>query len=113
MRVGRRVAVAWEVFGGGDDALALRALDEGGDEARHLRGVFAETADVDDGVRGVVVHVGDGREELLDAERAGLARRQLALSARVVGVSGRADGHVPRKVCRVVEAHAASGFEVC
>src|SRR5205823_13947550 len=61
VRVGRSVAVSGEVFGRGDDALALRALDEGRDEARHLRGVFAETADVDDGVGGVVVHVGDGR----------------------------------------------------
>ena len=85
VRIDGGVAVAGEVLGGGEREILLvgvRALDEG----HHVRGdglrVLAEGADVDDRIVGVVVDVGDRVVDPVDAEGAGLARRDLALVAR-------------------------------
>src|SRR5919205_414467 len=72
VRVYRRVAVAGEMFGGRERAALARAADGRRDELGHAPRVFAEGADVDDGVVGVVVEVGDGAEQPVDAEGAGL-----------------------------------------
>ena len=67
MRVGGRVAVAGEVLRAGRHALALRAGDERRDVARDELGIGAEAAHADDGIPGVGVRVGDGREVQVDA----------------------------------------------
>src|SRR5205085_7328381 len=69
MRVNGRVAMTGKMFGSGDDARALRALDEGCAHRGDCLRVFAVRAHVDDRVRGVVVDINHRREDLRDAER--------------------------------------------
>jgi len=112
VRVDGRVAVAGEVLGRGDGAGVLHAAHEGayhgGDQAR----VFAESADVDDRVQRVVVHVGHRRVELVHAQRTCFAGRNVADCIGVIRVAGGADGHGPRKTRRAADAHGHAPFGV-
>ncbi len=70
------VTMAGEMLGGdqhGILAVRMRAVDVGFHEARHLLRVFAEGADVDDGIIGVIVNVGHRREQPVDAHGARIA----------------------------------------
>ena len=85
VRVDGGVSMSGEVLDGREHERFLvgaRALDEG----LHVRGdgvrVFSEGADVDDRIVGVVVDVRDRVVDPVDAEGAGLARRDLTLAAR-------------------------------
>ncbi len=68
-------------------------LHERADELGHELGVLAERADVDHGVRGVVVDVGHGGERPVDPEGAALAGRDFAREARRVRGARGPEGH--------------------
>jgi hypothetical protein len=109
------VAVSREMFGGHQDRVlrvGMRAGDVGLHEAGHLVGILAVRARVDDGIVGVVVHVGDGREDPLHAEGAGLAGRFGALEANVVQIAAGAEGHVLRPRRGGIHAHGRAALEI-
>src|SRR5262249_29104434 len=92
MAVDGGVAVAREVFRGGERQVLLigvRALDERLDVRGYGRRVFAEGADVDDWVVGVVVDVRDRIIDPVDADGARFARGDLALKSGQRRVAGR------------------------
>src|ERR1043165_4523067 len=100
------------MFRGGDYTGILRAFRERSSEASNVGRVFAVRTHVDHGIRGVVVDVDHGREDLLYSERACFAGRYLTLATRVFGIAGRGHGHVPREVDGVVKTHARTRFEI-
>ncbi len=112
MRIRRRVAVAGEVLERRKDAAGLQALHGRLDVPRDVGRILAEAPDVDDGIVGIHVDVGDGREDLRDADRAGLAgRRERALLGES-RVTRRGDRHRPRAVRHVFETHPEAGLEI-
>ena len=94
------VAVAGKMFGGHQHSIVgigVRAVDVRGDVARDGVRIFAVGANVDDGIIGIAVDVGDRRENPLDAQSAGLAGRGQPFIARGLEIVGRAVGHVVRE----------------
>ena len=84
-RVGGGVAVTGEMLGGGQHVVlfvGVGAFDEGLDLRRNILRILAEGTDVDDGIFGVVVDVGDGKVDPLHAESAGLAGGHFAFVVR-------------------------------
>src|SRR5215213_8301416 len=112
MRIDGGVAVPRKVFCSCDHTCVLRASSERGGESRDVRRVFSIRAPVDTRVRGVVVDVDYGREDLVYTECACFACGDLALLLRVFRVTRLTDSHVPGKVDGIVKAHARAGFEI-
>ena len=107
MRVGVGVAVAGKVFRRGRDARALHAADERRPQVRYRGGVLAERSRVDDRVGWIVVHIDDGRECKVNADRPGLDAGDAAGLLGVRLASGGPDGHVRRQ-----DRRAAAGVGV-
>src|SRR6195256_6125334 len=63
MRIGACVAVTGKMFRGRQPAVFFDTAYECRDELGHARRVFAEGARVDNGIAGVAVDVGIGRED--------------------------------------------------
>ena len=82
MAVGGGVSVAGKVFGRGEESSRARPFHEARGQVRDQGRVFAEGTDVDDGVVGIVVDVGDGRERPVHAQRPALPRGHFAGEAR-------------------------------
>src|SRR6185436_7044002 len=100
------------MFSSRNDPRLLRALYEGGDVTRDVGRILSVRSNVDDRIRGVVVYIRNRRINLLYSHRPSFATGQFTGASRVIGVTRGRDRHVPRKINRVVEAHACSGFEV-
>ena len=79
------IAVSRKMLRRGQDQILLvgmRAFDEGLHVGGDILRILAEGADIDDGVVGIIVDVGDRIIDPLDAERASFARgRPLLRSA--------------------------------
>ncbi len=115
MRVGVGVAMAGKVLGRHEHLIGwigVRSLDE----SLHVRGdglrVLAEGADVDDRVVGIVVDVGVGREDPMNAHRACLARRGRAESTRQFKVVRGPEGHHVGERRRANHAHGRAVLEI-
>ena len=109
------VAVAGEMLGGHQHAIVgigMRAVDERRDVARDGFGILSVGADVDDGIVGIVVDVGDGREDPLHSQSSGFACRGQPFVARRFQIAGRAVGHVVRKADRVGDAHGRGALKI-
>ena len=76
-----------------------------------LRG-FAEAADIDDRIRGIVVDVEDGCVDMLDPDRTSFASGYDSDASRVIRISRRRDGHRPWKIRRVFEPHSDTGLGI-
>ena len=106
------VAVAREMFSGGEGAIFLDAANELGDVFGDALRIFAERAHVDDGIVGIVVDVGVGREDPMHAGGARFEGDGLADGVGELGIASGGDGHGGREGSAFVEAHAGAGFEV-
>jgi hypothetical protein len=94
------------------DRLRLHSAHERGDEAADRLRIFTEAARVDDRIVGIDVHVGDRREDVIDADGAPFHRRDLPRFFGQRRIAGRSDGHRRRPVGRVGETHPDSRLEV-
>ena len=115
MRVGRGIAVTGEMLRGHQNArfrIGVRAFDEADDELRDVLRIFAVRADVDDGVVGVIVDIGIGEEEPLDAHGARFLRRDFAFDAGFIGIARRGEGHGVREDRGGVDAHGSAALEI-
>ncbi len=112
VRVGGGVAVPGEVLQRRQDATGLEPLHGRRDEAADGDRLLAEAPHVDDGVVGVVVHVGDRGEDDVDAEGAGRLGRRAGAPFGEVEVSRCGDGHRRGAEDEVGEAHPRARLEV-
>ena len=114
MRVALGVAVAGEVFEGGNDATVLHPVHVEGGLAAHLVAVLAEGAAVNHGVAAIVVDVDTGSEVEVDAD--GLALfghlKPHLVDQGVVLLGKGAEGHLAREGHAAVEAHGRPPFAV-
>ena len=105
VRVGVGVAVAGEVLGGGNDAVALQTLHVSHRLAGHVVAVLAERAVADYGVVGIAVDVGDGREVDVDAQAAAVLPDLVAHAVNQAVVADGAQHHLLGENHRAVEPH--------
>ena len=87
--IGCSISMSGKMFGCGQNPCRrhrVRAFDERRNESRYVGGIFPVGADVDDGVIGVVVDVGIGKEEPLNAQGAGFLRGNLTFEPRLFGI---------------------------
>ena len=115
VRVHGGVAVPREMFGGGQREVLLvgvRPFDEGPDVRRDVVRILAEGADVDDRIIGIVVDVGDRVKDPLDAQRARLARGDLAFVAGQRRIARGAERHGVRKNRGAFEPHGSAALEI-
>src|SRR6266571_5272540 len=113
VRVGVGIAVAREVLQGGQHAVVLQTTHVRPHQARDGTRILAERANVDDGIKRIVVDVGIGREIHVDADGAALPCGDAADRIRIALVTGRAGGHDHRECRRAHDAHRSAPFEVC
>ena len=73
MRIGGCIAMSGKMFGCGDNAGVLRAINKCGNEPGDIFWIFAVRSDVDYRVRRIVVDVGNRRVNLLHAKGARFA----------------------------------------
>ena len=106
------ITVAGKMLGGAESAVFFAAAHEGGHHRGHLLGVFAEGADVDDGVLGIVVDVGHRRQHPVHAQCAGFDGGGATQGFGILGIAGSADGHVVREDGGGVDAEAGAALEV-
>ena len=95
VRIFGRRAVAREVLEHGEGAASMEAFDEGSDQRAHEFGIAAEGSVGDDAVLCVVVDVGDGAKDEIQADRAALGSEDRAGLERGVWVLARTNGHLP------------------
>jgi hypothetical protein len=112
VRVRGGVAVPGEVLQRREDAAVLEPLHRRRDEPSDGDRFLAEAPHVDDGVVGVVVHVGDRCEDDVDAEGAGRLGRRPGAALGEIEVSGRRDGHRRGTEDEVGKAHSRARLEV-
>jgi hypothetical protein len=112
MRVDSHIAVTGKMFGGRERAMVLHAAHEFRDKVGYAMRIFAERADVDDRVVGIVVEVRIGRENPIDAGGARLERGDPAGLIRKFGIARRTDRHRRRERRAFVDSHARAGFKV-
>ncbi len=115
MAVDGGIAVTGEVLGRGEDSsLGVRAgaFDEGSNVRGNIAGTFAVGADVDNGVVRIAVHVGDGEEDPLHAQRARVPGRNFAAVPGGLQIAGRGECHRVRKQSRVADAHGGAALEI-
>ena len=112
MRIGCGVAVAGEMFGRGHHSVGARSLDVGGYEIADLLRIFSEGARVDDGVRGIRVDVGIGKEIPVHADGARLLGGDAAEGLRIFCLSGGAEGHGVREHGRAMKAHGDAALKI-
>ena len=112
MRVGVRIAVAGKMFRAGQHVLALHSADERAHVTADLLRIFAEAARVDHRIVGIDIHISDGRQDVIDAQRARLARHHSTLLFRERRIAGRGDRHGRWPEGRVAESHADAGLQV-
>ena len=97
MRIGAGVAVSREMLCGGQAAVFFDSANERGDEFGDARGIFAEGTRVDDGIVGVAVDIGVGRENPGDAGGLRFQRRDFAHRVGVFRAARRGHGHGMRE----------------
>src|SRR5262245_14439791 len=103
MRILIGVAVTGEMLPGCDHAVLLQSMDQCGTHVAHQARIFAERADADYRIRGVVVDVEYRRESDVHAKRAALSRSNAALLVGEGRVPGCAQAHLWRKDRRSAE----------
>ncbi len=101
-----------KMFGGGDGAVFLHAANELRDVFGDGLRIFAERTHVDDGIVGIVIHVGIGREDPVHAGGARFEGNGLADNVGELGIASGGDGHGGREGSAFVEAHAGARFKV-
>src|ERR1035437_1051661 len=106
MRIDISVAMAREVFGGRDHALALQTLYKCDSILGDLLRVLAKAAYIDDGIGSVVIDVDDRCKDVLDAYRTCFAAGDNTHSPCEIRIAGCSDSHRPWKVDRVLVTHA-------
>ena len=105
------IAVAGEVFGAGQNALALHAAHVGEGLAGDVVFVFAKGAEVDDRVVGVVVDVHHWRVIDMDAHPFALATNLASHSFdESFVVLHCPQGHLVRKTYGAIQAHGQAPF---
>ena len=112
MRIRAGIAVAGEMFRGGEAAILLDAAHERGDEFGNARRVFAERARIDDGIVGIAVDVGVRRENPRNSDRSAFQRRNLSHRVGVFGAACGGDGHGVRKRRALFDAHGGAALEI-
>ena len=113
VRIRGGVAVAGEMLGGGEAAVFFHAAHESGDEFGDALGIFAERAGIDDGIAGIIVHVGNRRVNPVNADGAGFQRGDFSHGVGVGGISAGGQGHRGGEGGAFVEAHGGAAFEIC
>ena len=112
MRIGCGVAVTGEVFGRGHHSIGARSLDVCGYEISNLLGIFSEGASIDDRIRGIRIYVRIGKEIPVHSDSARLLSGDAAEGFRVIGFSGRAEGHGVGEHGGAMQTHGNSTLEV-
>uniref|UniRef100_E6QLE1 Uncharacterized protein n=1 Tax=mine drainage metagenome TaxID=410659 RepID=E6QLE1_9ZZZZ len=110
--VGVGIAVAGEVFGGGEQARGVSARDVGRDHGADQGWISTEGAGVDDWIGGVGVDVGDGKPVPVDADGAGFEGGDAPELAGKLRVASRAEGHGCGEGRCAVQAHGQPALEV-
>ena len=93
MRVNGSISVAWEVFGSRDRARTLGTFSERSGESTDFHRILTIRANIDHGIRGVIVNVDNRREDVLNPEGSRFPARYLTLPPCIVRVTGRTYGH--------------------
>ena len=112
MRIGCGVAVAGKMFGRGHHSGGARSPDVGGDEFSNLLGIFSEGTGIDDGIRGIRVNVGIGKEIPVHADCAGFLGGDAAEGLRIFCLSGSSEGHGMREHSGAVKAHGDPALKI-
>ena len=112
MRIGGGVPVAGKMFDGGEHAAFMRALDVGCDQIADLRGIFSKRTRVDDGIDGVRVDVGIGKEIPVNTDGAGLFGSDASEGFGVFEFAVATEGHGVRKNGGTHQAHGDAAFEI-
>ena len=97
VRVGCGIAVPWEMLCGSQHSIGSRAADVSGHEIAHLVGVAPERARPDDGVRGIGIHVGDGKQIPVHPQGPALLRCNASELLCIFQVPGRSKSHRMRE----------------
>ena len=112
MRIGAGITVSGEMLGGGEHAFLPRAVDVSAYQAGDLRGVFAKGACVDDGIRGIRIHVGNRKEVPLHSHSPRLLGHNFAELFGKFGLASRAKCHGMRKNGDPIQAHGNAPLKV-
>ena len=83
VRVRAGIAVTREVLGGGQHSVRSRPADVGGHQCSDLLRVGAERSRADDRIRRIGIHVGDGKQVPVHADRTAFLRRNAAEFFRI------------------------------
>ena len=112
MRIDICIAMAGEMLGCCDDLLRLNAFGKSGSKTSDVVRIFAEAADVDNGISGVIINVQHRCVHVADSDRLCFTARYNAHATSEFRITGRSDGHCPGEVGRVLEAHSDASFGI-
>ena len=101
------------MFHRGQHSTFMRPLDIGRDQIPDLFGILAEGARVDDGIRGIRVHIGVREKIPVNTDGACFFGADAAESLCVVCFAISAKGHGMGKDSGSHQAHGDATFEVC
>ena len=88
VRIARSITVARKMFRGCQRAVFFHAAHEFFDEFRHSLRVFSKRPRIDDGIAGIIVYVGIGRVDPVNADGASLESCDFAHEVGVAGIAG-------------------------
>ncbi len=97
---------------GGQRVIFFHSTNEFLDELGNAGGIFAEGPRVDNGIVGIIVHVGVRRVDPLNPHGASLQRRHLTHGVSVAWISRRGESHGSRKRCAFIQTHSGAAFKI-
>ena len=110
VRVGRCVSVSREMLRRGEAAVFFHATHESGDEFCNALVIFAKRASIDDGIAGIIVHIGNRRVNPVNADGAGFESGDFPHGVGVGGISAGGQRHRSREGSAFIEAHGGAAF---
>ena len=90
----------------------MRPFDESTDMRGNFLRPFAKRAGIDDRVVRIIIDIGRGRKDPMDAKRASFTRRRVTFHPRRLQVIGCAISHRVRELSRICHSHACATLEV-
>src|ERR1043166_3380861 len=112
MRINCRVAVARKVFCCSDDSASLRSFSKSGSEASNVSRIFTVRPHVYNWIGSIVVDIDNRRKDVLDSHSARFTSSDLALSSRIIRITGCSNCHVPGETDSILEPHSRSGLQI-
>jgi len=112
MRIGRRIAVPGKMLGGDEHPALMGAADIGRHKIADLRRISSEGTRVDDGIGGIGIHVGIGKEILMHADGSRFERGDAAKDFCILHFACGSEGHRMRKDGRAIQAHGNATLKI-